>query len=114
MAKEYVKNYPNEIAQINEHLSAIEKVVESLPAEASFTKSLQTTVINFRKKVDAFLVTGSALSEQQKAAIAAIKAGKSPKEILSALQSTSENPDGGSAGSNDEKPTTSKRGKKHN
>lgn len=117
MAKEYVKNYPKEMTEINEHLLSIEKVVSTLPAEASFTKSLKTTVINFRKKMDTFLSISAELTPQQKAAIAAIKAGKPESEVSAILsgKSSGNEPVEGGAGSDDEKPPVSPKvkGKRH-
>lgn len=104
MTKEYVKNYPTQIAEINEHLSKIAEIVNSLPQEASFTKSLQTSVINFQKKVDGFLAVSAKITDKQRAAIAAIKAGKSAEEV-SEILTAPDNSDEGSTGSNDEKPS---------
>lgn len=84
--KEFVKNYLDKIKEIKESLDKIGIVIESLP-EASWKKSLQTSQMNYEKKVDAFLKSGEKLSAEQKTAIAFIRSGQATSAQISALSS---------------------------
>jgi len=104
MAKEYVKNYIEQIKTIKKSLDEINEVIQKLP-DSSWKKSLNTSAENFQKKIDSFLAVGGDLTEEQKKAIAAIKSGKvKPEEVLSKVPADMEigEPET-SKGSNDEK-----------
>ena len=104
MAKEYVKNYIEQIKTIAKSLDEINEVIQKLP-DSSWKKSLKTSAENFQKKIDSFLAVGGDLTEEQKKAIAAIKSGAvKPEEVLSKISTFVESgkPET-SAGSNDEK-----------
>jgi len=80
-----VKDSLTEIRAINEALKNIRDIVEKLPAEASWAKSIKTSLENFDKKINNFLAENIELTEEQKKAIEAIKSGAIPQEALSSL-----------------------------
>ena len=105
MSKQYVKDKKDEIEKIDEHLSAIADIVKDFPQDASWTKSLNTSLVNFQKKITAFLSTSAELTEEQKKAIKAIRSGKASTEEISALSARMGKT---SAGSNDKEQTSTK------
>jgi predicted nucleotidyltransferase len=77
MTKEYVKNYRNEMQMIKEKIEEINAVVVTLPI-SSWRGSLEVTMVNFEKKINAFLEVSAELTTEQKEAIARIKKGEIP------------------------------------
>jgi hypothetical protein len=112
MVKEYVKNYREKITEIEMNLKNISAIVETLP-ESSWKKSLNTSVVNFVKKINGFLESGGELTEQQKNAIKAIKSGKCTEAEVSALSSRVEKPVTAEQVSEEEKKPAKKSGKKN-
>ena len=97
------------LVALKEKIEECEKIINRLPAESSYTKSLKVSNGNYKKKLTDCLKIGKPMSEEQKRAIAAIKSGKATEAEISALSARVKD---ASAGSNDQSKTSPKKSTK--